>query len=36
MMSIGGWSDYAAIEPYLAKPTEKRIGEAMTLHDGQY
>ncbi|TKR27950.1 site-specific integrase [Natronomonas salsuginis] len=29
MMSIGGWSDYEAIEPYLAEPTEKRIGEAM-------
>lgn len=30
MMSIGGWSDYSAIEPYLAEPTESRIGEAMT------
>lgn len=30
MMSVGGWSDYSAIEPYLAEPTEKRIGEAMT------
>lgn len=29
LMSIGGWSDYYAIEPYLAKPTESRIGEAM-------
>lgn len=29
MMSIGGWSDYSAIEPYLAEPTEGRIGEAM-------
>lgn len=29
MMSIGGWSDYSAIEPYLAAPTEGRIGEAM-------
>lgn len=29
MMSIGGWSDYSAIEPYLAAPTESRIGEAM-------
>ena len=29
MMAIGGWSDYSAIEPYLAEPTEKRIGEAM-------
>jgi integrase len=31
MMSIGGWSDYSAIEPYLAEPTESRIGEAMTV-----
>ena len=29
MMSVGGWSDYSAIEPYLAEPTEARIGEAM-------
>jgi integrase len=29
MMGIGGWSDYWAIEPYLAEPTEARIGEAM-------
>ena len=29
MMAIGGWSDYSAIEPYLAAPTEGRIGEAM-------
>jgi len=29
MMSVGGWSDYSAIEPYLAAPTEGRIGEAM-------
>jgi integrase len=29
MMSIGGWSDYSAIEPYLAEPTESRIGVAM-------
>jgi integrase len=29
VMSIGGWSDYSAIEPYLAEPTEARIGEAM-------
>ena len=29
MMSIGGWSDYSAIEPDLAEPTETRIGEAM-------
>jgi integrase len=30
MMAVGGWSDYQAIEPYLAEPTERRIGEAMT------
>ncbi len=29
MMAVGGWSDYAAIEPYLAEPTESRIGDAM-------
>jgi len=29
-MAIGGWSSYQAIEPYLAEPTEGRIGEAMT------
>ena len=29
MMSIGGWSDYSAIEPYLAEPTERRVGQAM-------
>jgi integrase len=29
MMSIGGWSDYSAIEPYLAEPTESRIGQSM-------
>jgi site-specific recombinase XerD len=29
MMSVGGWSDYSAIEPYLTKPTESRIGEAF-------
>ena len=29
MMSVGGWSDYSAIEPYLAEPTESRIGSAM-------
>lgn len=29
MMAVGGWSDYSAIEPYLNKPTEGRIGEAM-------
>jgi site-specific recombinase XerD len=31
MMAIGGWSDYSAIEPYLAEPTEGRIGEAMRV-----
>ena len=31
MMAIGGWSDYSAIEPYLAAPTERRIGEAMRI-----
>jgi len=31
MMSVGGWSDYSAIEPYLAEPTETRIGEAMRV-----
>ncbi|MDS0296420.1 site-specific integrase [Halogeometricum luteum] len=30
MMSIGGWSGYSAIEPYLAEPTEARIGDAMS------
>jgi hypothetical protein len=29
MMAAGGWSDYAAIEPYLAESTEGRIGEAI-------
>lgn len=29
MMAIGGWSSYQAIEPYLAEPTEGRIGEVM-------
>lgn len=31
MMSIGGWSSYDAIEPYLDAPTESRIGEAMNM-----
>lgn len=31
MMAVGGWSDYAAIEPYLKEPTESRIGAAMRL-----
>jgi site-specific recombinase XerD len=29
MMSVGGWSDYSAIEPYLKEATEARIGEVM-------
>lgn len=29
MMAIGGWSSYSAIEPYLAEPTEARIGSVM-------
>jgi len=29
MMEIGGWSSYAAIEPYLAKPTPSKIGAEM-------
>ncbi len=29
MMAVGGWSDYSAIEPYLAEPTGGRISEAM-------
>ncbi|WP_136717566.1 site-specific integrase [Halorientalis salina] len=33
MMEIGGWSSYASIEPYLAKPTPSTIGEEMNaLH----
>jgi hypothetical protein len=32
MMAIGGWSDYSAIEPYLAAPTESRIGDAMSVN----
>jgi integrase len=30
MMSIGGWSSYAAIEPYLGEPTESKIGRSMS------
>jgi integrase len=30
MMSIGGWSSYAAIEPYLGEPTEAKIGRSMS------
>jgi len=29
MMSIGGWSSYNAIEPYLGEPTEAKVGRAM-------
>lgn len=29
MMSIGGWSSYDAIEPYLAQPTPSKIGSEM-------
>jgi site-specific recombinase XerC len=34
VMSIGGWSGYSAIEPYLAEPTEMRIGEAIREKPG--
>ncbi|AEH37530.1 site-specific integrase [Halopiger xanaduensis] len=30
MMSIGGWSSYEAIEPYLAKPKPETIGREMS------
>jgi hypothetical protein len=30
MMSIGGWSSYSAIEPYLGEPTEAKIGRSMS------
>jgi hypothetical protein len=29
MMSLGGWSSYAAIEPYLGEPTEAKVGRVM-------
>jgi len=29
MMSIGGWSDYSAMEPYLGEATENKIGQSM-------
>lgn len=29
MMSIGGWSNYDAIKPYLGEPTEAKIGRSM-------
>lgn len=29
MMAVGGWNDYSAIEPYLAEPTEGRIGDVL-------
>lgn len=28
MMAVG-WSDYSAVEPYLAEPTEAHIGDAI-------
>jgi integrase len=31
MMTIGGWSDYDAIEPYLKEATPSRIGEVMAV-----
>lgn len=31
MMSIGGWSNYDAIEPYLGEPTEAKIGRSMSV-----
>lgn len=30
MMSIGGWSSYSAIEPYLTTPSESNIIDAMS------
>lgn len=30
MMSIGGWSSYSAIEPYLTEPSEGNIIDAMS------
>ena len=33
MMEIGGWSSYNAMEPYLTKPSDSKIGEQMnSLH----
>jgi integrase len=29
MMDIGGWSSYAALEPYLHKPSSEKIAEEM-------
>ena len=29
MMEIGGWSSYNAMEPYLTKPSDSKIGEQM-------
>ncbi|ESS03433.1 MAG: site-specific recombinase XerD [uncultured archaeon A07HR67] len=31
MMSIGGWSNYDAIEPYLGEPTEAKMGRSMSV-----
>jgi integrase len=30
MISLGVWSDYSAIEPYLDVPTEAKIGRSMS------
>jgi integrase len=29
LMSVGGWSSYDAIEPYLTQPSSEKIGEEM-------
>lgn len=29
-MALGGWSNYDAIGPYLAAPTEENIIDSMT------
>ncbi len=33
MMAVGGWSSYSAIEPYLAEPTEAKIGRVLKHGD---
>jgi len=30
MMSIGGWSDYPTIEPYLGEATGSKIGRSTS------
>jgi len=30
MMSLGGWSSYSAIKPYLGEPTDAKIGRDMS------